>query len=784
VSLFGLLVVVGLALGGLVVAGVLRLRLSDGSLTVGVARYEGPVGVRVDVREGLLSDACVVALVWLTATLVAGSGWVGGSEVLVPLSVTAAVVCLVLAKTAPRGTTYWLAVEVTAVLALFIFTANHTANPLLDFITWVKGVRGAVSNAALVTMAGAAWMAIGWSTFWVARKRNATIALVPLAVALAVEIINDPTQTTAGGITVFWILVAAVLLLRLHTARIRNRWQEMADSQVWIFISSRGALVVIALLVVAVLAPPLNTVDLSVSLFHGRDAGQGVGPGDGNGGPGPIPGSDLTVTGYSDHVAPGGTLTRSASVVMQVSSDFTRPVYWRGINLYSLSSGQWTRGSTARVSAEAPANTNLDTGSDGTRQVVHGTIEVLGVPQQTIFWPGDPVKADQATLVRSDLVGPGGGVATVEAAYAKSPLRPGTKYAVQAADSLATEDDLRHAGTTYPVDILRRTFLVAPGQPRVGSVTVEVTDLARQVAGTGTVYDQVKNIETYLRTQERYQLKINAPPPGADPVSYFLFTSHVGYCEYFASSMGEMVRSLGIPVRLVSGYGPGAPTAKADVGLNFLHEVDSGATVSTIRASDAHTWVEVYFPAYGWVPFEPTPDPAYPALARGAAAPVTAPATTAGQVVPPVAPPAAVPANQQGRVAVPAALGLGLAFVLIAALLVLLATRIARGPGGGNLGVAWSRLGWLGVRLGVTRRATDTPLEFSSRLAGRLPGLGDEIMTLGRAYSRSIYSSGSTPEATESEAAAWRTVRAQLVRLLALGPRGAGVSPAATAPQS
>ena len=781
-SLFGLLVVVALAVGGLLVAGVLRLELSDGSLNVGVARYDGPLQVRVDFREGLLSDATVVALVWLTATLVTGSGWVNGSEVLVPMSVTAAAVCLLLAKTAPRGTTYWLAVEVAATVALFVFTATHTANPLADFVSWVRAVRGSVSNAALVTMAGGAWLTVGWSIFWISRKRNATIALVPLAVVLAVEIINDPNQPGAGGMTISWILLAAVLLLRMHTARIRDRWREMADSQVWIFIASRGALVVIALLVIAILAPPLNTIDLSVALFHGRDASQGIGPGEGNGGPGAVPGSNLTVTGYSDHVAPGGTLTRSSSVVMQVSSDFTRPVYWRGINLYSLSNGAWTRGQAARVSVEVGPNTNLDTGSDGTRQVVHGTIEVLGVPQQTIFWPGEPVKADRTTLLRSDQVGAVGGVATVEAAYATSPLRPGTKYTVQAADSLATEDDLRQAGTAYPADVVRRSFLVAPGQPRVGSVNLEVTDLARRAAGTGTVYEQVKKIETYLRTQERYQLKVSAPPTGADPVSYFLFTSHVGYCEYFASSMGEMVRSLGIPVRLVSGYGPGAPTAKADAGLNFLHEIDNGSSVSTIRASDAHTWVEVYFPSYGWVPFEPTPDPAYPALTRGATPPVTAPAVA--PAVPAVAPPTTATTRRQGRTVVPTALGLGLAFVLAVSMVMMLIVRVARGPASGNLGLAWSRLGWLGARLGVRRRSSDTPIEFSSRLAERLPDLGDEIMTLGRGYSRSVYSAGARPAVTEGEVVAWRTVRARLVRVLALGQRGAPVRLGAAAPQS
>jgi transglutaminase-like putative cysteine protease len=782
VNAVGLLAVVVLAVGGLLFAGVLRLRLIEGMVEIATGSGAGTREVRMDFREGLLGDACLLGLVWLTATLVAGSGWVAGSEVLVPMSVAAFGVCLVIAKLVPRGTTYWLAVEVAAVAALFVFSAGHTANPVDDFVTWVRTVRGSVADAALVTMAGAGWMTVGWAVYWVARRRTATFALVPIVVALVVEILNDPGQASSGGITVVWIMLAAVLLLRLHTARIRDRWREMADSQVWIFIASRGALVVIALLVISVLAPPLNSVDLSIGLFHGREGGQGPGPGDGTGTRGPILPTDLTVTGYSEHVAPGGTLTRSSSVAMQVTSDFTRPVYWRGINLYDVSNGVWSRGQAGRVSTEVGANTNLDTGSENSRQVVHGTIEVLGVPQQTIFWPGEPVRADQATLLRSDQFG--SGTLTVEGAYATAPLRPGTKYTVQAADTLATEDDLRQAGNVYPLDILRRTSLTAAGVPRPGTVSLNLSDLTLRVAAGSNVYDQVKSIESYLRTQERYQLKINPPPAGADPVSYFLFTSHVGYCEYFASAMGEMVRSLGVPVRLVSGYGPGSPTAKADVGLNFLHEVDSGLTVNTIRASDAHTWVEVYFPTYGWVPFEPTPDPAYPALTRGAAAPRSATAAAPAPAVPAVAAPASAPNRQRGRFTVPTALGLALVVVLVLVLVLVIAGRFARGPGrGANLGLAWIRLGWLGARFGVPRRQTDTPLEFSTRLAQRLPELGAEIMTLGRAYSRTLYGAG-TPRTLEGEEAAWREVRGRLVRLLALGGRAARVRPGAAARQS
>ncbi|HEY8739467.1 MAG TPA: transglutaminase domain-containing protein [Candidatus Dormibacteraeota bacterium] len=721
---------------------------------------------RVDLREGVVADACLICVVLVTALLVSGSGWVRGGDILVPMLATGTLFCLLIAKLAPRGTTYWLAVEVAAVVALFLFTAPHPSSPQADFVAWILSIRASVAIAALVTLAGTGWMIAAWAVFWVARRRLAVVALAPLAIVLAVEIINDPGQPANGELTVFWILLSAVVLLRLHTARIRERWRDLADAQVWIFIASRGAVLVIVLLVVAVLLPPLNTVDLSVSLFRGRDPNSGQGPLDpAAAGRSSIPIADFTTTGYSDHVAPGGTLVRSSTVVMQVSSDFSRPVYWRGINLYSAVNGAWTRGLASRVATSVPANTSLDDNTSISRQSVHATIEVLGTTQQTIFWPGEPIRADRAAVLRSDRQGPLGGVASVEAAYAVDPLRPGTSYAVEAGDSVATEDELRRAGTDYPASLTRLTR---------SSIGPDIADLAHRVAGTGSVYDQVKRIEAYLRTQERYQLKVNAPPSGVDPVSYFLFTSHIGYCEYFASSMGEMVRGLGIPVRLVSGYGPGQTTPKQDVNRELKHTVDAGATVSTIRASDAHTWVEVYFPAYGWIPFEPTPDPNYPALTRGAnaAQPATAPAPAAAPPV--VAPPARATAPRTAVSPAPVALGLGLGVLTVIVLAALLA-RVARGPARDlDLGLAWTRLGWLGRRIGVRRRRSDTPLEFASRLAQRLPDLGPEIMTLGRARSRALY--GAAPGPHESGAQeAWQAVRARLVRVLTTG---------ATAPQS
>ena len=180
--------------------------------------------------------------------------------------------------------------------------------------------------------------------------------------------------------------------------------------------------------------------------------------------------------------------------------------------------------------------------------------------------------------------------------------------------SAATEDELRQAGNQYPGAI---TSLIRTTR---GSIDARVAELARRVtAGKTNAYDQASAIQSYLRGNFGYQLQVAAPPPGANAVDAFLFDTRIGYCEYFASAFGEMVRSLGIPVRLVNGYGPGLSPELAG------RPEFAGAPFNSIRAADAHTWPEVYFPDYGWIAFEPTPDPTYPILTRGPGQSLSAP---------------------------------------------------------------------------------------------------------------------------------------------------------------
>jgi len=157
-----------------------------------------------------------------------------------------------------------------------------------------------------------------------------------------------------------------------------------------------------------------------------------------------------------------------------------------------------------------------------------------------------------------------------------------------------------YAVTTVPEVLDPATLRGATGPDAVGRAATElpttlparVRQLAAAVtAGTADRYDAVDAVERYLRSNETYRLDSPVPGPGEDPVDDFLFVSHEGFCEQFASAAVVLLRSRGIPARLVSGFGYGQP---APGGRRVM------------LASDAHAWLEVYYPGIGWSASDPT----------------------------------------------------------------------------------------------------------------------------------------------------------------------------------
>ena len=154
--------------------------------------------------------------------------------------------------------------------------------------------------------------------------------------------------------------------------------------------------------------------------------------------------------------------------------------------------------------------------------------------------------------------------------------------------------DLRAAKGTVPHDIvLADTGLPENVDPRVQQLTETVT------AEAATAYEKAAAIEQFLRTQYSYTLFMGPERP-KDPISYFLFERKQGHCEYFASAMAVMLRTIGIPSRVVNGFRGGQYN---DLTGQYI-----------IRGRDAHSWVEAYIPGYQWITFDPTPPDPRPVI--------------------------------------------------------------------------------------------------------------------------------------------------------------------------
>jgi transglutaminase-like putative cysteine protease len=138
----------------------------------------------------------------------------------------------------------------------------------------------------------------------------------------------------------------------------------------------------------------------------------------------------------------------------------------------------------------------------------------------------------------------------------------------------------------FPEDIPPLYYLEIPRDVREG-----LSALAGRLAGADAL-GTAQAVASYLRKTYAYTLSPGEVPEG-DPVLHFLFTGKKGHCEYFASAMVLLLRTLDVPARMVGGYLGGDWN---EMGQYFL-----------VRRSDAHTWVEVWIEGRGWAAFDPTP---------------------------------------------------------------------------------------------------------------------------------------------------------------------------------
>lgn len=290
-----------------------------------------------------------------------------------------------------------------------------------------------------------------------------------------------------------------------------------------------------------------------------------------------------------DSLQLGGAISLGDEITLYVNAPPAQyRYYWRSRTFDYYDMGRWTSAADTRLTDnQAPINLTVPQVDMGGRVPVRQTITMGLTGSRLIYTAPQPFEIDLGGRVDIRY--------TPENAMLVSVIRPaqvieqGETYAATSLMTTATADDLRAASTEYPAWV-REVFT-----PNFPSVTGRTIQLARDIvanAGASTPYDQAKAIETYLRANITYDERIPGAPAGVDPVDWVLFDLKRGYCNYYASAMVVMLRSLGIPARMAAGFAQGT--------------YDAVQAAYVVRERDAHTWVEVYFPGYGWIEFEPT----------------------------------------------------------------------------------------------------------------------------------------------------------------------------------
>ncbi len=331
------------------------------------------------------------------------------------------------------------------------------------------------------------------------------------------------------------------------------------------------------------------------------------------------------------------------------------------------------------------------------------------------------------------------------------PTRVNLSYRSTGLESTALPAQLRLADGDYP-EWVRETYLQLPS-----TLPQRVRDLAETLtAEAEDDYARAAAIRNYV-IRYSYNLNIDAPPEDADGVDHFLFETREGYCDYYASAMAVLLRAAGVPSRYVLGYAPGRyDQARGSYNVLELHY---------------HSWVEAYFPGYGWIPFEPTPPNAIE-FEGGTGAPLILSEDVdigeLGEILedeeeedfffPET--------DQQSGQWLPM-LGSALAVALVVGFGVFLRQwwwRLGRLSRAEELFAKMSRLGSM---LGMPPRAEQTAAEYAALLAAELPEQEREIASIAEAYELRRYRPGPVPLplVRESEES-WRRLRWAMARRL------------------
>jgi transglutaminase-like putative cysteine protease len=429
----------------------------------------------------------------------------------------------------------------------------------------------------------------------------------------------------------------------------------------------------------------------------------------------------------------------------------------------------WTRtpGVQSPTSGDDPdilAGTAEDVTADGRRSLI--TTITPSFERSEVFSPGLPTKI--STPVQLNLTGEGGFLSAVTRDRSRAAYTVTTLVRAAETDGGVTQARLRAAGSQYPDDVTRLYGRDTLPEGSLGPLSRALLQQIVETAPNQDPYDLAVAVRDTLLdpTQFVYDTDVSDERCAEQSIVECFVKTRKGFCQYYASTMTVFLRELGIPSRYVQGFLPGKP--------------DPIGNGRTVRAEDAHAWVQAYFPGYGWVDFDPTggpvderpqlaPIPSGAPLASGTPKPSSSGSFGA---VPSLerdigepAPGSVTPRTQTGP---PVGLFISIAIllaVIVGSIAAVAWRRSPHGPTSAN--DVYGSVARLAARLGFGPRPTQTVYEYAGALADELPMVRPELETVARAKVEVAYG-GQTlgDDRLLALHAAHRRLRVQLLRLL------------------
>ncbi len=295
---------------------------------------------------------------------------------------------------------------------------------------------------------------------------------------------------------------------------------------------------------------------------------------------------------FGDQLTITGDVTLPSGVVLNYTnsgSSKPQPYYLEGFTYDNFDGHTWTS-TTSNAASQFEANISLPIEATNSRQRVTTNVTIVKPPESTkhyLFAPSQPASFSVPTTLY--------GNGNITSAWTQqNPLTPGKSYQVTSYISTATAQEL--STVQYPQDNstllsnLGQSYIQTPGD--LSNNPIIQSTLQQWTQGSTDVYSKVKALESHLGDQTQFMYSVTNPPvpSNVDAVAWLLQT-HQGYCTYYATAMTIMVRMLDIPARIVNGFSQG----------------NSQGNKWVVYGTDAHSWVQVYFPGFGWINFDPTP---------------------------------------------------------------------------------------------------------------------------------------------------------------------------------